>query len=400
MKKKIIIVSHAMFLGGVEKSLLGLLEAFDYTQYDVDLFLLRHEGELLEYIPKEVNLLPEVKQYTVLARPMVDTLKEGHILLTLGRLYGKIKANKYIKQHHQTDSEVPIDYSHKYTYKLMPFINKDTNYDLAISFLTPHYIVSHKVNAKKKIAWIHTDYGHVETDIESQLNMWGSFDYIASISQAVTTNFLKNFPQLEDKIIEIPNILPVKLISKQADEFDVSGEMIDDGLIKLLSIGRYCEAKNFDNVPFICKKILELGLNIKWYIIGFGGDEERIKKSIKECNMEDHVILLGKKSNPYPYMRACDVYVQPSRYEGKCVSVIEAQSLHKPVVITNYATSASQLDNGIDGVIVPMDNEGCAKGIVNFINNKELQIKIINNLKQRDYSNAIEVEKIYALMEE
>ena len=116
--------------------------------------------------------------------------------------------------------------------------------------------------------------------------------------------------------------------------------------------------------------------------------------------MEDHVILLGKKSNPYPYMRACDVYVQPSRYEGKCVSVIEAQSLHKPVVITNYATSASQLDNGIDGVIVPMDNEGCAKGIVNFINNKELQIKIINNLKQRDYSNAIEVEKIYALMEE
>lgn len=400
MKKKVIIVSHAMFLGGVEKSLLGLLEAFDYTQYDVDLFLLRHEGELLEYIPKEVNLLPEVKQYTVLARPIVDTLKEGHILLTLGRLYGKIKANKYIKQHHQTDSEVPIDYSHKYTYKLMPFINKDTNYDLAISFLTPHYIVSHKVNAKKKIAWIHTDYGHVETDIESQLNMWGSFDYIASISQAVTTNFLKNFPQLEDKIIEIPNILPVKLISKQADEFDVSGEMIDDGSIKLLSIGRYCEAKNFDNVPFICKKILELGLNVKWYIIGFGGDEERIKKSIKECNMEDHVILLGKKSNPYPYMRACDVYVQPSRYEGKCVSVIEAQSLHKPVVITNYATSASQLDNGIDGVIVPMDNEGCAKGIVNFINNKELQIKIINNLKQRDYSNAIEVEKIYALMEE
>ena len=167
MKKKIIIVSHAMFLGGVEKSLLGLLEAFDYTQYDVDLFLLRHEGELLEYIPKEVNLLSEVKQYTVLARPMVDTLKEGHILLTLGRLYGKIKANKYIKKHHQTDSEVPIDYSHKYTYKLMPFINKDINYDLAISFLTPHYIVSHKVNAKKKIAWIHTDYGHVETDISS-----------------------------------------------------------------------------------------------------------------------------------------------------------------------------------------------------------------------------------------
>lgn len=387
MKKKIIIVSHAMFLGGVEKSLLGLLEAFDYTQYDVDLFLLRHEGELLEYIPKEVNLLPEVKQYTVLARPMIDTLKEGHILLTLGRLYGRIKANKYIKQHHQTDSEVPIDYSHKYTYKLMPFINKDTNYDLAISFLTPHYIVSHKVNAKKKIAWIHTDYGHVETDIGSQLNMWGSYDYIASISQAVTTNFLRNFPQLEDKINEIPNILPVKLISKQADEFDVSGEMIDDGSIKLLSIGRYCEAKNFDNVPFICKRILESGLNIKWYIIGYGGSEERIKNSIRECNMEKHVILLGKKSNPYPYIKACDVYVQPSRYEGKCVSVIEAQSLHKPVIITNYSTAKSQLKDGYDGVIVPLENNKCALGIYNALNNKELLHTISENTCKSDYSN-------------
>lgn len=387
MKKKIIIVSHAMFLGGVEKSLLGLLEAFDYTQYDVDLFLLRHEGELLEYIPKEVNLLPEVKQYTVLARPMIDTLKEGHILLTLGRLYGKIKASKYIKQHHQTDSEVPIDYSHKYTYKLMPFINKDINYDLAISFLTPHYIVSHKVNAKKKIAWIHTDYGHVETDIESQLNMWGFYDYIASISQAVTTNFLKNFPQLEDKIVEIPNILPINFISKQADEFDVSGEMIDDGCIKLLSIGRYCDAKNFDNVPFICKRILELGLKVKWYIIGYGGDEERIKKSIKECNMEDYVILLGKKSNPYPYIKACDVYVQPSRYEGKCVSVIEAQSLQKPVIITNYPTAMSQLKDGYDGVIVTLENSKCAQGIYNALTNKELLHTISENTNKSDYSN-------------
>lgn len=387
MKKKIIIVSHAMFLGGVERSLVGLLEAFDYSQYDVDLFLLRHEGELLKYIPDEVNLLPEVKQYTVLARPMVDTLKEGHVLLTLCRLYGKIKSKIYIKQHHHTESEVPIDYSHKYTYKLMPFINKDINYDLAISFLTPHYIVSHKVNAKKKIAWIHTDYDYIQTNIKSQLTMWDCYDYIASISEAVTNNFVKNFPELANKVIEIPNVLPVKLIKKQSNEFDVSNEMINNGSFRLLSIGRYCEQKNFDNVPFICKKILELGLNVKWYIIGFGGDEERIKKSIKECNMEDHVILLGKKSNPYPYIKACDVYVQPSRYEGKCVSVIEAQSLHKPVIITNYPTAKSQLKDGLDGIVVPLENNKCAQCIYNALNNKELLHTISENTCKSDYSN-------------
>ena len=228
--------------------------------------------------------------------------------------------------------------------------------------------------------------------------MWGSYDYIASISQAVTTNFLKNFPQLEDKIIEIPNILPVKLISKQADEFDVSNEMIDDGSIKLLSIGRYCEAKNFDNVPFICKKILELGLNVKWYIIGFGGDEERIKKSITESHMEDHVILLGKKSNPYPYIKACDVYVQPSRYEGKCVSVIEAQSLHKPVIITNYPTAMSQLKDGYDGVIVSLENNQCAENIVLCLTNQNKLREMTINMLSNDYSNQKNIDILYTLI--
>lgn len=397
MKKKIIIVSHAMFLGGVERSLVGLLEAFDYSQYDVDLFLLRHEGELLKYIPDEVNLLPEVKQYTVLARPMVDTLKEGHVLLTLCRLYGKIKSKIYIKQHHHTESEVPIDYSHKYTYKLMPFINKDINYDLAISFLTPHYIVSHKVNAKKKIAWIHTDYDYIQTNRISQLSMWGYYDYIASISEAVTNNFVKNFPELAGKVIEIPNVLPVKLINKQSNEF-FADEMIEDGSLKLLSIGRYCEQKNFDNIPFISRKLLELGLNFKWYIIGFGSDEGRIIESIKKCHMEDRVILLGKKSNPYPYIKACDVYIQPSRYEGKCVSVIEAQSLHKPVIITNYPTAKSQLKDGYDGMIVPMENEKCASRIQQIVTNDQLLDTMRQNCCKEDYSKYSEVQKIYKII--
>ena len=397
MKKKIIIVSHAMFLGGVERSLVGLLEAFDYSQYDVDLFLLRHEGELLKYIPKEVNLLPEVKQYTVLARPMVDTLKEGHILLTLGRLYGKIKSKIYMKQHHHTESEVPIDYSHKYTYKLMPFINKDKDYDLAISFLTPHYIVSHKVNAKKKIAWIHTDYDYIQTNRISKLSMWGYYDYIASISEAVTNNFVKNFPELAGKVIEIPNVLPVKLINKQSNEF-FADEMIEDGSLKLLSIGRYCEQKNFDNIPFISRKLLELGLNFKWYIIGFGSDEGRIIESIKKCHMEDRVILLGKKSNPYPYIKACDVYIQPSRYEGKCVSVIEAQSLHKPVIITNYPTAKSQLKDGYDGMIVPMENEKCASRIQQIVTNDQLLDTMRQNCCKEDYSKYSEVQKIYKII--
>lgn len=167
---------------------------------------------------------------------------------------------------------------------------------------------------------------------------------------------------------------------------------------KLLSIGRFCEAKNYNNVPDITRRIIKSGCNIKWYIIGFGGDEALIRQKIAEAGMQDHVIILGKKENPYPYIKDCDIYVQPSRYEGKSVTVREAQMLCKPVVVTNYPTASSQINDGVDGVIVPMDNEGCAKGLAEFILDTEKQNKIIDYLKTHDYGNESEVNKIYDIL--
>ena len=112
--KRILIVSHAMELGGAERSLIGLLNVLDPKRYEIDLFLLRHEGELLEYIPEYVHVLPKVAAYTVLARPMKDTLREGHFWLTGVRLYAKIKAARYNKKHQYKDSAVALEYSHKY----------------------------------------------------------------------------------------------------------------------------------------------------------------------------------------------------------------------------------------------------------------------------------------------
>lgn len=169
--------------------------------------------------------------------------------------------------------------------------------------------------------------------------------------------------------------------------------------MKLLSIGRFCHAKNYDNVPDITRRIVEAGYtDLRWFLIGFGGDEPLIRSKIAEAGMEDHVIILGKKDNPYPYIKACDIYVQPSRYEGKSVTVREAQILYKPVVVTNYPTAKSQIREGIDGIIVPMDNEGCARGIADFIANDRLRADIINYLHSHDYGNEHEVEKIYKLL--
>lgn len=397
--KQILIVSHAMELGGAERSLLGLLNVLDPKRYKIDLFLLRHEGELLEYIPEYVHVLPKVAAYTVLARPMKDTLREGHFWLTGVRLYAKIKAARYNKKHQYKDSAVALEYSHKYIKRYMPKINPTVEYDLAISFLTPHYFVAEKVRAKKKIAWIHTDYKKVQINIPSETVMWGKYDYIASISEEVSKSFLEVCPSLRSKLILIENILPERLIKRQAMELDVTKEMpvIEDGF-RLLSIGRYCTAKNFDNVPAIYSCLLKKGFKVKWYIIGFGGDEELIRQKIAAAKMEEYVILLGKKENPYPYIKACDLYVQPSRYEGKSVTVREAQMFAKPVVITAYPTSGSQLEDGVDGVVVPMDNEGCADGIAKLLDDPKKMQSLSEACRRRDYSNQKEVEKLYELL--
>ena len=396
MKKKIFIFSHAMEIGGAERALLGLLNSIDYSKYEVDLFLLKHSGELMPLIPKQVNLLPEISQYSAIMKPMVLALKEGQIKVVLGRLWGKLKAKLYDIKHTLNRSAVAIEYSHKYTVKYLPKVNNG-HYDIAISFLTPHYIVSEKVNADKKIAWIHTDYSTIELDVKSELAMWSKFDNIVSISDDVTRAFLSTFPSLENKIVKIENILSKDFIEEQADLFNVKNEMTDDS-VKLLSIGRFCEAKNFDNVPEIASIIKSKGVDFKWYIIGYGADENLIKSKIAQYNMEKTVIILGKKENPYPYIKACDIYVQPSRYEGKCVAVREAQILNKPIIITNYASSKSQLQDGFDGVIVPMDNQGCANGIVKVIYDKDLQNQLIENTKKADYTNSKEIEKLYKLI--
>lgn len=395
--KKILIVSHVMEIGGAERALIGLLNSIDYKKYQIDLFLCRHEGELLSSVPAEVNLLP-MNQARFLAVPMKNLLKQFEFKMLYGRLKGKYLARKRVQELKlSSDNQVELTYSHKYTCRYVDYIEKDTCYDLAISFLTPHYICMEKVNAKKKIAWIHTDYSTIDVDIEAEIEMWDKYDWIASISDACTKAFLSKFPSFGNKIIRIDNIITDQMIQEQAEQFSVSNEMPEDS-VRLLSVGRFSYAKNFDNVPEICKKLMKYGLNVKWYLVGYGGDEQLIRSKIEEYGMEKNVIILGKKDNPYPYIKACDIYVQPSRYEGKSVTVREAQILHKPVIITDFPTAKAHLKSGYDGIIVPMENQGCAEKILKLIKDKELQKKLIENTKAINYSNEDEIQKIYEIM--
>ena len=388
-KKKVLIAfTGSMELGGVERSLLGLLDSFDYDKYDVDLFLYGHHGPLFDLINEKVNLLPEVKELAYLRESLISKLKHRYYYSAYLRVIDEL-----IKHFHEIDFDKTWA---KVLRKTAP--NLDGHYDLALGFFRPFEFISEKVDADIKLGWIHTDYSTEENNIAVLKSDYGKVDYIVAVSEQCKKAFTGMFPEYENNTVVIENILSKQYIQNQSYAFTVENEMPDIG-IKLLSIGRYCTAKNFDNVPEICSKLLGKGLDVYWYIIGFGSDEQLIKDKIKQFGMEDRVILLGKKDNPYPYIAACDYYIQPSRYEGKAVTVREAQMLAKPVMITNYATSLSQLEDGVDGIIVPMDNIGCADGIARLINNKKLTEELITNCKSRDYSNSEEIAKIESIIQ-
>ena len=396
MKKRIFISMHYLELGGAEAALIGMLQAMDYDRYDVDLFLHSHQGEMMRFVPKEVNLLPELKEYSMIEKPMTEALRKGCFRVVLARLKARWQYKRYLKQKGLKESAAAFQYVGNIVTQVLPSLEHLGKYDLAISFLSPHNIVRDKVKATKKICWIHTDYTRIDVNAEMELPVWASFDYVVSISPDVTRTFLQVFPSLKDKIVEMENILSTEFVRKRADEFDVSAELVGDG-VKILSVGRFCEAKNYDNVPDICRRIRERGINLRWFLIGYG-DDSLIRQRIREAGMEEYVIILGKRSNPYPYIKACDIYAQPSRYEGKSVTVREAQMLCKPVVVTDYPTAKSQIQDGVDGVIVPMDNAGSGVGIAEFIKNTGLQHQIVNYLHTHDYGNVDEVQKIDILV--
>lgn len=388
----ILISSFDMEIGGVERSLISMLNNFDYDNYKIDLMLYSHTGDFMNFLPKGPNLLEEDKNYKTFRMSIKDVFKCGKIKIGLARILAKLKANR------SGEGEIgyiQMQYMWKYALTFLPSYNK--NYDVAISYLWPHYYVAEKVTANKKIAWIHTDYSVIKTDVKLDLEMWNKFDYIMAVSEECKNSFIKKYPSLIEKVKVMENITSPEFIKERAKE-SIENYILHDKSFKLVSVARLSHAKGIDNAVKALRILHDRGFtNIKWYVVGYGGDEDLIRNLIKENNLEKSFILLGKRTNPYPYMKIADIYVQPSRYEGKAVTVTEARILGRPTIITNYPTAKSQLTDGVDGIICESSIDGIAKSIEDLYKNYELREKININCKNINYGNTYELEKLYKL---
>ena len=396
--RKVLIASFDMEVGGVERSLISLLNNFDYSNNKVDLMLYRHSGDFIKLLSDKHKLLPEIKEYATYRKSIKEILNDNLYMLAIVRVLANLNS-KIIGKFKNIDETGYIQMQKMWKYALPLLPNLDKKYDVAISYLWPHYFVAEKVRAKRKIAWIHTDYSTIETDVDMDLKMWDKFDYIMAVSEECKNAFLKKYPSLKEKVKVMENITSPDFIREMASE-NIEENIKNDNSFKLVSVARLSHAKGIDNAVRALKVLHNRGLtNIKWYVVGYGGDEQMIRNLIKENNLEDSFILLGKKVNPYPYINAGDIYVQPSRYEGKAVTVVEAQILGKPVVITNYTTAKSQVRDNVDGYICELSVEGIADGVEKLYKDKNLRIKLSENCKNTDYSNSSELENLYNIFD-
>ncbi|MGG0177996.1 glycosyltransferase [Gottfriedia acidiceleris] len=393
MKKNILVASFDLEIGGVERSLISMLTNFDYNNYIVDLMLYSHSGEFMKLLPKKANLLAESKAYKTFRMPVLDVVKSGQLSLALSRLLAKYLANK---NHSSENGYKQMQYMWKYSVPLLPKQSK--KYDVAISYLWPHYFVAEKVDAEIKIAWIHTDFSTVETDIELDVKMWSKFNYIVAVSDECKNAFISKYSALGDRVIVMENITTPELINTLANE-KADNPMVEDARFKIITVARLSYAKGIDSAVKALKMLNDRGYkNICWYVVGYGGDEQQIKDLIEENNLTDQFILLGKKINPYPFIKEADLYVQPSRYEGKAVTVVEAQVLSKPVLITNYPTAKSQVKDGFDGSICELSVKGIADGIEKLYLDSQMRVQLVNNCKGTVFSNLNELNKLYSLI--
>jgi len=391
-KKRVLFINYSLHSGGIEKSLVTVLSLFDYESYDVDLQLFANDGMFLNRVSPKVNLLPPIfpKEYKLNIRQgFFALIKEGHPRIALCRLLVSFAGLK------GTMGERLVRMWNVEKRFIKP---SQKEYDTVIAFMEgqPIYYAVTKVKCKNKIGFIHGDYTAMGLNKEFDTDFIRQLNALCTVSESCKTALVQNFPEFADKFHVVYNIVSSNFMRGMANE---PADFEDDFTgLRILSIARLSHQKGLDIALPAIAALKKNGLHFKWYIIGIGPDKEALQATIEELHIGDYVKFMGERSNPYPYLKACDIYLQPSRFEGKSIAVDEAMVMCRPILLTNFSTAVDQIDSGKNGLIVPMNSDGVAKGLEELLLNQDIRTRFSDALAQCDYTNENEISKLYNLI--
>ncbi len=392
MKKKLLFVIYDLGSGGAEKSLVSLLSLIDYDKYEVDLFLFRKEGMFLSQIPDKVNAVLCNPDFSFFDGPYIGAVR--HFLLK-GRFDILLARKKYADEFRKKSGHDPLN-TWRYMSKCFSRLKKE--YDVSIGYLEgiSNYFAADKVKAKKYIAYEHTDYSINNFLRKADTEYFPKFDKIVTVSENCLKALSDNYPEYKDKFAVVENISSKKNIVAMAENETV--DLKKDCKLALLTIGRFYHQKALDVAVDTCAELKNRGVDFKWYHIGNGGPlKAEIEQRCKDKQVSDRFIMLGEKSNPYPYIKACDIYVQPSRFEGKSIAIDEAMLLEKPILVSNFPTAKDQITDGVTGIITDLDPESLADRIIEMSEDSALCARLSGNLKDHK-GNEEEIEKFYDII--
>ena len=394
--KKVLFVIDSLHCAGAEKSLTTLLSLLNYSKYDVDLQLFGYGGALEELVPKEVNILKPMEYIKFSSLSTKNAVIKSLKNMNFKMLSSRLKFSLAIRKDNYSNAQK----ARVYWQKVSNVIEKNNKeYDIAISYAqgVPTFYVAEKVCAKKKLAWVNVSYKLEDEDRIFQEHFYDKYNKIVAVSDSAKNIFLETFPKYTDKLEIIYDINDADFIKKMSDQ----GQSYNDNYtgLRILTIGRLANQKGYDMALEACKILKEKGIEFKWYSLGIGPLKEEIEKYINENNLENNFKLLGVKSNPYPFIKDCDIYVQTSRFEGFGIAIAEARMLNKPVVTTRFDAVYNQMKDRKNGLVVDMNSQGIVNGILELINNKELTNEIISYLKTEKKGNREEINKFNTLID-
>ena len=394
MKKKVLVIGITMAAAGSEKAFLSFAShAIDYNNYDVDLLLAKKEGDFLERIPREIHVLEMGEMGNIFLLDRKNAFQMiGKYFLSKNPLR-MISLFPYIlKRLVSRDTENKTFAAHRIWLEMMKTMpNMEKEYDIALAYWgdrTMFYMID-KVKAKKKIAWLHFDYGKPPREDALYEMYFRACDRVITVSSEIENSLKKALPSIADKVMTVENVIDSQEILRAAEE---SADFADDfSGIRILSVGRICEQKGYDLAAPAIARLVSEGYSIKWYIIGKGSAEEEkwLAEKICACGAENAISILGIRKNPYPYIKGADIYMQPSRHEGKPIAVEEAKILCKPILVTDYTSAQEQLDGGKLGIIKEISEEGIYRGLKELLDNpnvkKELSLSLQGFQRKGDF---------------